>query len=60
MTMTDVNLGRASETSNDIRDNPLIFVKAHSAAANESNQHYWTVALAVTGHAAPREGIVSC
>jgi hypothetical protein len=40
--MTDVNLGRASETSNDIRDIPLIFVKAHSAAANESNQHYWT------------------
>jgi len=38
--MTDINLGRASETSNDIRDIPLIFVKAHSAAANESNQHY--------------------
>jgi hypothetical protein len=58
--MTDVNLGRASETSNDIRDIPLIFVKAHSAAANESNQHYWTVALAAAGPAAPREGIVSC
>src|SRR4030088_1599281 len=41
-TMTDVNLGRASETSNDIRDIPLIFVKAHSVAANESNQHYWS------------------
>ncbi|MEA2345819.1 MAG: hypothetical protein QOF63_3988 [Thermoanaerobaculia bacterium] len=59
-TMTDVNLGRASETSNDIRDIPLIFVKAHSAAANESNQHHWTGRAGSGRHAAPREGIVSC
>jgi hypothetical protein len=39
--LTDVNLGRASETSNDIRDVPLIFVKAHSAAADESNQQHY-------------------
>jgi hypothetical protein len=59
--MTDVNVGRASETSNDIRDIPLIFVKAHSVAAmRESNRHYWTGRASRGRHAASREGIVSC